>query len=231
MLEVISQPKRARACPTCGLESQNRSHPYCGECRKKRLHDEWLKRANAQLPKKYNGASFERIEERGNIAQLKAMLGHAIENHKSVYLYGGVGSGKTRLIAATFMTLASKGVEVRWCNMGDFLDELRDAYKYGGSSREVLNGYYHPAVTGALFIDDLGVEHVTDWVESQVYRLIDRITANEGWMFISSNEDLSGLMNILGQRIASRIAGSCIRQKNSASDYRLMHENESRQAN
>jgi len=217
-------PSSGHKCRLCNKKTADLNLPglYCRECAAEDERRKNLAAAVMQLPEIYRCASFGRIENRGNILKIRRALLGAMEKRLSVYLYGDVGSGKTLLMAATFLELARRGVKVKWTSMYDALGEMRSAMHDGLNPDEILFDLYLAARKGALFIDDLGAERVTDWCEDRVYGLINQLVANEGWLFVNSNFSFGEMAQRLGERTTSRLVGHCRKIKNSADDYRLV---------
>lgn len=195
------------ACRRCERQVPEIHYPefLCTDCRHIVNIERNLARAKLQLPEKYRGAAFERIEDLGNIAIVKKRLLKAADERESLYVYGPYGAGKTVLTAALFLELARRPVKVRWRRMIDALGDMRSQVTDGGNPDYILEALYRASKAGALFIDDLGAERVTDWVEDRIYGFIDRVTSNYGWIVITSNYDLGELAQRLGERVASRM--------------------------
>lgn len=76
-----------------------------------------------------------------------------------------------------------------------------------------------------LALDDLGMERPTDWAKETITRLIDARTMRGLPTIITSNYRLGQLRDIWGgvegDRLVSRIAGSCERVEMSGPDRRM----------
>ena len=149
---------------------------------------------------------------------------------------GPVGTGKTRLlwtilkeIAAAFdrintasWTSAKKAIELqqsgytprpeyrrftyRFFSMARFTEELKDRL----NSRLDLSDFRQNILkSDVMAIDDIGAENMTDFVREEIYLLIDERTQKRKPILVSCNFDPDVLGLWLGDRIRSRLVGSC----------------------
>lgn len=112
-------------------------------------------------------------------------------------------------------------------NMTQLLYEIRSAYgkkndDYVGWS-DNINSFSDYIIKGGglYFIDDIGSEKVTEWVEEIVYLLINVRYEQTAPMIFSSNLSLSELAEKIGDRSASRIKEMCHIIKLDGEDRRL----------
>jgi DNA replication protein DnaC len=175
------------------------------------------------VPKRYLGASLNDFSKDFRY-QLKPDSG--------VYLWGPPGAGKTHFMAANLrdQILKTEPMEGQYATAYDekqksysvpfasgfplyisvpeLLLKLRGTFK--NSSRldesEIIENYSEVKV---LYLDDLGVEKVSDWALQTLYLIIDRRYSEMLRTVISSNLSLDQLADHLDDRIASRIAGMC----------------------
>lgn len=89
---------------------------------------------------------------------------------RSLFIAGGVGTGKTMLASCLTRDLHRQLVWVTWANMGQVLDELRESYGRRESAGAALAKYKRSA---ALVLDDLGKERPTEWATEQIFALIN----------------------------------------------------------
>lgn len=64
--------------------------------------------------------------------------------------------------------------------------------------------------TNLLVIDDIAIRNVTEAFNNELFEVIDYRTSQGKPMIITSNVTLDELERTLGQRIASRVKGSCV---------------------
>lgn len=134
-----------------------------------------------------------------------------VTNGEGLFIYGGVGSGKTvwsYKIARHYMeTLAGKRWDeattpVYFANVPRLLDDLRSALK----DNEKMKHLDQLIMNSDLVIfDDLGAENATEWAREKLYQYIDYRYANCKASVFTSNKEL----DIIEERIADRIRGTC----------------------
>lgn len=61
-----------------------------------------------------------------------------------------------------------------------------------------------------LFLDDLGVENITDWSRDQLYRLFEYRLNQRLATFVSTNLSLDELKNRMHERVLSRLKDLCV---------------------
>lgn len=92
------------------------------------------------------------------------------------YLYGGVGSGKTYLMAAMINDLARQRQRVGFINMVRFLQDLKNSFGDNDRFTHLLDVTKSVDI---LVIDDIGAEVVTDWSLRILIEILDaRMNAN-----------------------------------------------------
>jgi len=129
-----------------------------------------------------------------------------------LWLAGSVGTGKTHLAAAIMSQAAERGVLSKYVVAPDVLALIRGGYA-SGQAEEHIDEIKNVEL---LWIDDIGVEKLTEWVEETLYRVINYRMMHEKPTIFTSNirlEDMPG-------RIASRIIGEAKQVWLIASDYR-----------
>lgn len=134
-----------------------------------------------------------------------------VKNGNGLFIYGGVGSGKTvwtYKISREYMeTLAGKLWDeqtnpVYFANVPRLLDDLRASMK----NEEALEKLDYLMMNSDLVIfDDLGAENATEWAKDKLYQYIDYRYANCKASIFTSNKELDNL----DLRIADRIRGTC----------------------
>lgn len=133
-----------------------------------------------------------------------------VMNGEGLFIYGGVGSGKTiwtYKIARMYMEkLASKwdgkSNPIYFANVPRLLSDLKNAF-----SDDALQQKLDRLVmeSDLVIFDDLGAENSTEWAKDKLYQYIDYRYANAKACLFTSNKDLDSIE----ERIADRIRGTC----------------------
>ena len=124
----------------------------------------------------------------------------------SLFLSGNVGAGKTYFTMCLLRGLVERGHRgIIPVKSGDLDTELLAAIE---EKKEVsiLRKY---AEVDFLFIDDLGVERISDRIQRQYYSIIDHRTSNFLPTIMTSNYERKDTQAILGARITSRLEFAC----------------------
>lgn len=126
-----------------------------------------------------------------------------------VYFYGKAGRGKTYNIVAQFKDDISKGKNAAFTNVTRLLTRIKASFKPNPEEYEsdIIDYYSNVKV---LYLDDLGVDKVTDFVASTLCAIIDSRYQNELKTIITSNISDEELSDYVGDRITSRILGMCV---------------------
>lgn len=124
--------------------------------------------------------------------------------NKGIGFTGSVGAGKTTLLLAVANGLIDRQIPVIFVNTPDLIGELYDAQF--GRDNESLNSKIHKLGTVEVAIfDDVGTERITDWVQTQYYRIINSRYNNRLPTLFTSNLSFDDLSDKIGDRAASRL--------------------------
>lgn len=170
-----------------------------------------------------------------------------IKEGKGLFLYGPVGAGKTHLIVATLWEMVnskpdmfgigSRGnifdkthsipedrnaIKCRYYNVPEFLENIRKSYNRKPSYNDDFyeDVAHESKYNGLVILDDIGAEKPTEWVQEQLYRVIDYRYTREIPTFFTSNCTIKELEERIGARAASRIVGMTEGIKVIGPDYR-----------
>lgn len=193
----------------------------------------------SEIPQRFTQATYDKVPQ-----HIKDIFEKMRESRKGIYLHGGVGTGKTYIAYALFREwedqrlkeikqresavqksiksgdfteIAKVRVPAVFWNSTRLLFDLRSEFKRNSeeTSKELIER------NNLLFIDDLGAEKVTEWVEEVMYLTINTRYERNVPMIITSNLPLSGIAEKVGERVASRIKEMCHIVKLEGQDRRL----------
>jgi DNA replication protein DnaC len=212
-----------RCCGPCGGEQQRR-------VAEKRFAPIALKHPRMEL---WGFKTFEYVAQdeagRAALAAVKQWIESDPETDGwtfNVYLWGGVGAGKTGL-AWSLLRHLLVDMDYRsgaFVNVRDLLADARAYYSNGGA--DPLDGLDRKDV---LVLDDLGAERPTEWTRETIATLIERRYQNDLLTtIVTSNYSPSQLVRrldprdpVIGQRIVSRLVEDCTVIKVDGPDRRL----------
>jgi len=144
-----------------------------------------------------------------------------------LFMYGGVGSGKTLLFALLGKSLIKKDKSVLFYDLTDLFTIIRQSFNKNSSvnEEEILREIISANI---LILDDLGAEKPTDWVLDKLFYIINQRILARRPILITSNYKPEALLARLGKepRIISRLVGKSIIIDNKASDYRIIKHRE-----
>ena len=158
------------------------------------------------IPTRYLYVKTEDIPER-----IQKILFSIKESLRGLYLYGKCGTGKTHVAYAIANYCHEKKLKTMFYSSTDLLREIKQDFdedkKYVPSDQtnfaEILK------FNGLLIIDDIGSEKPTEWAIETLYAIINKRYEAVYPTIFTSNFTLEELAGRLGDRIVSRIAGSC----------------------
>lgn len=176
------------------------------------------------LPERHRLADFDKLDYSNldKVAGLMEMIDYYKRTplnkvKKGVYLQGDVGRGKTMLACAIFNNYLGQG-RLKFIVVDVLIRRIKEAFN-GGVEFD-LSRYMEADL---LILDDLGAEKTTEFVEGEIYNIINYrynkklptiITSNINW------NDLPEKYEMNGKRIASRISEMCGSFNLNGKDYR-----------
>ena len=214
-LKIEENQYKCKVCKDIGYLIEKGSAKEC-ECRYP-LHQKLL-------PERHRHADFNKLDYSNldKVAGLKEMINYYKRTPlnkvtKGVYLQGDVGRGKTMLACAIFNNYLGQG-RLRFIVVDELIRRIKEAFN---SERDFDISKYMEA--DLLILDDLGAEKTTEFVEGEIYNVINYrynkklptiITSNINW------QDLPNKYEMNGKRIASRISEMCGSFNLNGKDYR-----------
>lgn len=176
------------------------------------------------LPERHRLADFDKLDYSNldKVAGLMEMINYYKRTplnkvKKGVYLQGDVGRGKTMLACAIFNNYLGQG-KLKFIVVDELIRRIKEAF--GGGREFELSKYMEAEL---IVLDDLGAEKMTEFVEGEIYNIINYrynkklptiITSNINW------NDLPEKYEMNGKRIASRISEMCGSFNLNGKDYR-----------
>ena len=214
-LRIEENRYKCTVCKDIGFLIENGSAKEC-ECRYpiyQRL-----------LPVRHRNADFSKLDYSNldKVSGLMEMINYYKRTPlnrvtKGVYLQGDVGRGKTMLACAIFNNYLGQG-RLKFIVVDELIRRIKEAFN-GGIEFD-LSRYMEAEL---LILDDLGAEKTTEFVEGEIYNIINYrynkklptiITSNINW------NDLPEKYEMNGKRIASRISEMCGSFNLNGKDYR-----------
>lgn len=128
------------------------------------------------------------------------------QNGKGLLLYGTVGTGKSHIAACIANALIDKGCKVLMTNFATMVNILQSSFDGRQEYIDSLNRY------SLLIIDDLGAERKSEYMQEQVFNIIDARYRSGLPMIITTNltaEELKKPSDIGNGRIYDRILERC----------------------
>lgn len=125
------------------------------------------------------------------------------------YLHGKTGRGKTYIAASAVRRYVDSGRQAKMLTAKKLLDGIKAAMDKGCDDPRFIERMERIPL---LVIDDLGMEYDTDWAISELCALLNERISRGLPTIITSNHrlgEISDKWGVHGERLASRIAGSC----------------------
>ena len=153
------------------------------------------------IPARYEKASYENdVPE-----DIKLLMREMSKTKKGLYIHGTVGTGKTHIAYAIKDKWDKPGYQMaHFWNTTELFQEIRDDYDRHVEAKK--NRFADLMDSEALlFLDDVGSEKPSEWVQEQFYLLINKRYNEMRPIIFTSNYSISELAARLGDRTVSRI--------------------------
>ncbi|WP_346728027.1 ATP-binding protein [Pseudoflavonifractor sp. MCC625] len=128
------------------------------------------------------------------------------EKNIGLLLYGPVGTGKSFFAACVANALLEQEVSVKMTNFTRIINDMQAIFE---GRQEYLNGLNR---NNLLIIDDLGVERESEYMQEQVYNIIDARYRAGRPLIVTTNiplEEIKNPKNMQRQRIYDRVLELC----------------------
>lgn len=152
------------------------------------------------IPKLYEDCWLENCDEK-----ITTWVEKKDKKKHGLYIFGSCGTGKTYSLYSLFRNVKINGYDAKIINTVELLRLFKKDFKeeYQNNFEDFLT------FKGVLFIDDIGAEKNSEFVDETLYHLINTRHERVLPTFFSSNLSLSELAEKNGDRLTSRIAGMC----------------------
>ena len=178
------------------------------------------------IGRRYYNVDFSNFQSN---QQNKAMLdackkfvkGFNKNNGTGLYLFGGVGCGKTHLAISIMKHLIAKGKKVSFYKTSGLYDEYKRTFGFNNDETSELFLKKLKRVD-LLIIDDLGTDKFDDDFNLFLYKVIDTRYNDMSPIIITSNFNINELSIVVDRRILDRLQSMCIEWGNNSSSYRSL---------
>lgn len=178
-------------------------------CRASRIARKRAASLEGRIPRRYQGASFDRppvlgmseavvSEVRGYVRNLNARL----EEGRGMWLVGDVGTGKTTLAMIVSAAALEAGHTVAIYSLPRLLNLIRDEI---GTENSLLDLLDKLSGVDLLHIDDLGAQHTTPWRLEQLYSIVDARYQAGRPIVATTNLMPSALAEQMGRQILTTV--------------------------
>src|SRR5690606_8643083 len=124
-----------------------------------------------------------------------------------LWIYGGVGAGKTWLAMLVARYAIEQGQSVAGYSVSRLLAEIRRTYDGAGVSTLVLLDQL--TSVPVLVLDDVGTERSNPWVLEQLYTIINERWQEQRSIVLTTNLGHDAMQEQIGERTVSRLEGMC----------------------
>lgn len=171
------------------------------------------------IPEKYKDVDYDKdVPE-----SIKSILRQMKETGKGLYIHGGVGTGKTHMAYA----ILKKFNEIHrhgglFFNTTELLRDIKDDFDRPYADKNKLCERLMESKS-VVFLDDIGAEKASDFVQETFYMLINKKYNDNVPMIFTSNKSIKELADHIGERIASRLVEMCYVYHLNGEDKRMAH--------
>lgn len=207
-----------RKCENCEKEFEYNGYKaflsgkisnLCNECQQKQLKKERIEEEIMNIPPLYRDIDTD-----------KKILLKKLYN-MSVFISGGIGVGKTVLMASLIKKYIREDKRIKWISYPEFIMDLQSLFRKDSEETPFDVAHNVASFHGILAIDDIGAEKLTDYVRQITYYIINYREQYKLITLITSNFSLADIDKLIDSRISSRIVGMCKCVKLKGKDRRV----------
>lgn len=177
------------------------------------------------VPERWRAHGILEVEPHPQQRGTHTLLSEIRPGSRGLYLYGRVGTGKSRLTAALVVTLATEGVSARWLRWQQLLTNQRERMDGDRTATDLLDVARSCTV---LVLDDLGAGKPTPWSVGIAEEVLDARLNSSLTTIITSNLWTAGdprrvatLTGVMSARVTSRVAELCQPYRLDGTDLRV----------
>lgn len=195
-------------------DEQARAVRACS-CRPQLIAGRRANALSAVVPRRYRGVSFDRppVSEMPNpqvdvARRFVRRLDERLDQGRGLWLFGGVGTGKTTLAMLVSQAAMNAGRSVAIYSLPRLLSEIRETFESDleGSYTSLMDRLTE---VDLLHLDDVGAEKTSPWVLEQLYAIVNARYEAERSMLVTTNLERSALAEQIGERTVSRLEEMC----------------------
>lgn len=127
---------------------------------------------------------------------------------RGLYVYGAVGLGKTLLLSAVCNALVQHRVPTLYMVFSDLIADIKKSFEQDSAWTESAL-MAAAKKTNVLILDDLGAEHITDFVINRLFDIVNYRRNHDLPLVASSNLSIPEVGAWYGDRVASRLWEIC----------------------
>lgn len=194
------------------------------ECLKKRQLERRLRHSN--IPARYKSKTLETFKADLDSRRLALrQVRRFVEEFDSspecpgLFLYGAPGTGKTHLAIGALKALIEKGKSGIFYNMVSLAQDFRKQAS-GEPDEDTVERLERVQDVDVLVLDDLGAGRLTDFVQEQIYSLVDHRYSENRCVIVTSNLGLRKLEEQITYPVLSRVRGMCFTVSTGDLDFR-----------
>lgn len=154
----------------------------------------------------YEGEDLQRFKN--TVITCKNFINNFNSDYHNLFFYGTVGTGKSFLSGCVAKELIERGHSVIYfsaAGLFDVLSKIKFDYR---STEDLHNSYEDLFQCDLLIIDDLGTEYTNNFVNSQLFALINDRHLRQKAVIISTNLSLADFRDRYSDRVFSRITSN-----------------------
>lgn len=181
------------------------------------------------VPKRYSGCTLENFQTLGRgrkvaLRIVREYIKRMTTSDEGLFLTGSNGAGKTHLMVGIMREfILSDHLNCHFIKVPELLLNIREHIGKGLSEKEIIDKYKE---YDCLFLDELGVEKVSEWVLQDLYLILDGRSGALKPTIITSNLGLEEIGEHIGLRFLSRIVEMCKSMVMEFEDWRLLTRRE-----